>query len=101
MSKRNYIDTHYKNACETHGYDESDMLREMFCAGVASGIGLGNDIRDDKLTLSVEKVVEINHAVVDAMEYGGGAPDQVAGLRAAIEQDAENFRRNARSSFEA
>lgn len=101
MSKIPLIEHHYRRALRAHGIEASDAVREMFCAGVATGIGLGNTVRDDLLTLHVDKVEELNLAVVDAMEFGGGAPDEVDILRERVRQDAENYRQNGRTEFEA
>lgn len=101
MSKIPEIKYQYERALDAHRVDASDDARMMFCAGVAVGLGLGNTIRNDINQLHVDKVEELNHTVVDAMEFSGGAPDKVGILRERVRQDAEEFRRSQRASFEA
>lgn len=101
MSKIPYINMHYKRALAVHQLEDAEALRMMFCAGVATGIGLGNTIRDDISRLPVDTVEELNNAVVDAMEASGGAPDMVGTLREQVRQDAEQYRRDHPSSLEA
>lgn len=75
----------YARALAAHNLPDTEANKQLYAAGVATGVGMTTQcLRDEKYDIAPDTIFAMDTIVVDAMEFGGGAPDNVPELRQII-----------------
>lgn len=90
MKNEAELNRQYKRALAAHNFPDTEVNKQLFTAGVATGVGMTTQrLRDEKYDITPDTIFAMDTLVIDAMEFGGGAPDNVPELRRIVENSYE------------